>query len=139
MKRFLPLLLVILLAISCSKDADESLLQELAPTVSVNLPDGLITGQTYEFDVLFKKTSNCHYFSGFDVSKNENTILVGVVNSYNSTDSNCPSNRNIQEMAKLNFVAEREDFYIFKFWQGKSSVGEDKFLTKEVPIIPPEI
>lgn len=139
MKRFLPLLLIILFTISCSKDADESLFQELAPTVSVNLPDSLKTGQTYEFDVLFKKASNCHHFSGFDISKNENTILVGVVNSYNSIDNNCPSNLNIQETAKLNFVAEREDFYIFKFWQGKSSVGEDKFLTKEVPIIPPSL
>jgi hypothetical protein len=138
MKRLLSLLLILLLTINCSKDADESLSQELVPIVSVNLPDGLKTGQTYEFDVLYKKTSNCHYFSGFDVSKNENTIIVGVVNSYNSIDNNCPSNRNIQEIAKLNFVAEREDFYIFKFWQGKSSVGEDKFLTKEVPIIPPE-
>lgn len=136
MKKIISFLLIALFAISCAKDDDESISQELVPTVSVNIPDSLKTGQAYEFDVLYKKTTNCHYFSGFDVSKNENTIVVGVVNSYRSVNNNCSSNGNLEQTAKFNFVAERTDFYIFKFWQGKSSVGEDQFLIKEVPIIP---
>lgn len=131
----LSLAIVAYLALSCSKDDGESLNQELVPIVSVNIPDSLKTGQTYEFEVLYNRTTNCHYFSGFDVSKNENTIVVGVVNNYRSVSNNCGTNENLQETAKLNFVVEREDFYIFKFWQGKTSVGEDKFLIKEVPII----
>jgi len=137
MKRLLLPMLLAWLTLSCSKDNAESLNQELAPTVSVNIPDSLKTGQTYEFDVLYKKTTNCHYFSGFDVSKNENTIVVGVVNSYRSATNNCNVSGNFVQTAKLNFVVERDDFYIFRFWQGKSSVGEDVFLTKEVPVIPP--
>ncbi len=139
MKKLLLSTFVAILSLGCSKDDAESLNQELVPTVSVNIPDSLKTGQTYEFDVLYKKTTNCHYFSGFDVSKNENTIVVGVVNNYSSVINNCSSNGNLQETAKLNFVVEREDFYIFKFWQGKSSVGEDIFLKKEVPIIPSDL
>ncbi|TVZ26256.1 hypothetical protein JM83_1210 [Gillisia sp. Hel_I_86] len=135
MKRLLWLL-VTCLSLGCSKNDNDSLNQELAPTVSVNLPDSLKSGQAYEFDVLYKKTTSCHYFSGFDVSKNENTIVVGVVNSYRSGNTNCNSTGNLQQTAKLNFVVEREDFYTFRFWQGKSSVGEDEFLTKEVPVIP---
>ena len=134
MKRLSLLLLFGYLMLGCSKDDSESLNQELVSTVSVNIPDSLKTGQAYEFDVLYKKTTNCHYFSGFDVSKNRNTIVVGVVNNYSSAINNCSTNGNLQETAKLNFVVEREDFYIFKFWQGKSSVGEDIFLTKEVPL-----
>ncbi len=136
MKRLLPLMLITYINFSCAIDDGDALNQELTPTVSVNIPDSLKTGQTYVFDVLYKKTTSCHYFSGFDVSKNENTIVVGVVNSYRSGNNICNSGGNLRQTAKLNFVAEREDFYIFKFWQGKSSVGEDKFLTKEVPIIP---
>jgi len=139
MKRLLAITFIAFITLSCSKDDSESLQQELVPTVSVNIPDSLKTGQAYEFEVLYKKTSNCHYFSGFDVSKNEQTIIVGVVNNYSSVNNNCSTNGNLQEAAKLNFVVEREDFYIFKFWQGKSSVGEDIFLTKEVPIIPSDI
>jgi len=139
MKRLLAITFIAFITLSCSKDDSESLQQELVPTVSVNIPDSLKTGQAYEFEVLYKKTSNCHYFSGFDVSKNEQTIIVGVVNNYSSVNNNCSTNGNLQEAAKLNFVVEREDFYIFKFWQGKSSVGEDVFLTKEVPIIPSDI
>ncbi|CAM4071103.1 hypothetical protein [Gillisia hiemivivida] len=139
MKKLPLLIFVAYLILGCSKDDGESLNQELAPTVSVNIPDSLKTGQAYEFDVLYKKTTHCHYFSGFDVSKNENTIVVGVVNNYRSVNNNCSTNGNLQETAKLNFVVEREDFYIFRFWQGKSSVGEDMFLTKEVPIIPSDL
>lgn len=136
MKRKVSFLLIALFAISCAKDEDESLSQELVPTVSVNFPDSLKIGQAYGFDVLYRKSTNCHYFSGFDVSKKDNTIVVGVVNSYGTVNNNCNSNGNLEQTAKFNFVAERTDFYIFKFWQGKSSVGEDKFLIKEVPIIP---
>jgi hypothetical protein len=139
MKKLPLLIFVAYLILGCSKDDGESLNQELAPTVSVNIPDSLKTGQAYEFDVLYRKTTHCHYFSGFDVSKNENTIVVGVVNNYRSVNNNCSTNGNLQETAKLNFVVEREDFYIFRFWQGKSSVGEDMFLTKEVPIIPSDL
>ena len=139
MKKLPLLIFVAYLILGCSKDDGESLNQELAPTVSVNIPDSLKTGQAYEFDVLYKKTTHCHSFSGFDVSKNENTIVVGVVNNYRSVNNNCSTNGNLQETAKLNFVVEREDFYIFRFWQGKSSVGEDMFLTKEVPIIPSDL
>ncbi len=139
MKKLTLLIFVACLILGCSKDDGESLNQELAPTVSVNIPDSLKTGQAYEFDVLYKKTTHCHYFSGFDVSKDENTIVVGVVNNYRSVNNNCSTNGNLQETAKLNFVVEREDFYIFRFWQGKSSVGEDMFLTKEVPIIPSDL
>ena len=134
MKRLLLFTLVASLILGCSKDDGDSLNQELVPTIAVNIPDSLKTGQSYVFDVLYRKTTNCHYFSGFDVSKNVNTIVVGVVNNYSSVINNCSTNGNLQETAKLNFVVEREDFYIFKFWQGKSSVGEDIFLTKEVPI-----
>ena len=137
MKKLL-LLISVLSAISCSKDRSDSTIQELASITAVDLPERLVYGQAYEFDVHFKKTTNCYYFSGFDVSKKNNNIVVGVVNSLNTNDHDCIATGYTPDTAKLNFVVEREDFYIFKFWQGRSSVGEDRFLTKEVPIVPPE-
>jgi len=137
MKKLLLLLLVFLIT-SCSKDKSDSAIQELASVTAVDLPERLVYGQAYEFEVHFKKTTGCHYFSGFDVSKNNNTIVVGVVNSLNTNSNNCNAGINTPDTAKLNFVVERLDFYIFKFWQGNSSVGEDRFLTKEIPIVSPE-
>ncbi len=137
MKKLL-LLIFVFFTLSCSKDESDSINQELASTIAVDLPERLVYGQAYEFEVHFKKTTECHYFSGFDVSKNNNTIVIGVVNSLNSNNINCNVTGNARDTAKLNFVVEREDFYIFKFWQGSSSVGEDRFLIKEVPIVPPE-
>ncbi len=137
MKKLLFLLLVFF-TLSCIKDRSDSAIQELASVTAVDLPERLVYGQAYEFEVHFKKTTDCHYFSGFDVSKNNNNIVVGVVNSLNTNSNNCNATGNTPDTAKLNFIVERLDFYIFKFWQGSSSVGEDRFLTKEVPIVPPE-
>ena len=37
-------------------------------------------------------------------------------------------------MLDLNFIVERDDFYIFKFYQGEDSNGDAQFLTVEVPV-----
>ena len=123
---------------SCSIDDDSgNIMQELAPTVSVEMPENMFFGQTNSIAVTYKKPSSCHYFSGFDVSKNGNTITVGVVTSYRTTNTNCSETGNLLAVTELNFVAERNDFYIFKFWRGTNSEGENLFLTREVTVTRP--
>ena len=114
-------------------------MQNLAPVLSVSIPDSLVQNQTYEIEIFFKLTTNCHRFLGFDISKNENEIFIGVVNSYRTNYINCSNTGNLQDSILLNFVAERDDFYIFNFWQGKNALGEDEFLSIEVPVSQPGI
>ena len=140
MKSLVFLLFSLASLAGCSSDEDSgSLTQNLAPVLSVTLPDSFVQAQTYEIEIIYKRPTNCHSFSGFDISKNENEIFIGVVNSYRTSNMNCSNTGNLQDSVLLNFVAERDDFYIFNFWQGKNALGEDEFLSIEVPVSQPGI
>ncbi len=137
MKKLVPLIFAVVLFVSCSMDDEASnLTQILAPTLSVDLPESFVFGQTYEIGINYKRPTNCHNFSGLDLARNLNTITIGVVTSYRTTNTNCVSTGNLDATATINFVAEREDFYIFKFWQGRTA-GSDNFLIVEVPVTQP--
>lgn len=112
-------------------------MQDLAPTLSVALPENFEYGQEYEIEISYKRPTNCHNFSGLDISQNENEIQIGVVTSYRTSNTNCSTTGNLNATTALNFVAERDDFYIFKFWQGATAGGENRFLTIEVPVTQP--
>lgn len=111
-------------------------MQNLAVVTSVEMPENFEFSREHRIKVDFKRQTSCDRFSGFDVSKNGNTITVGVVTSYRTSSTLCSTTGNMQASAELNFVAERDDFYIFKFWQGEVN-GEVQFLTVEVPVISP--
>ncbi len=130
-------MLAVLLSMGCTVDDDSgNIMQILAPTISVDLPDHFVFGQSYEIEINYKRPTNCHSFSGLDLARSSNTITIGVVTSYRTTNTNCVSTGNLEASANINFVAERDDFYIFRFWQGRTA-GRDNFLTVEVPVTQP--
>ena len=138
MKKLVLLLFSFVYLTSCTGEEDiGSLMQNLAPVLSVTLPDSFVQAESYEIEIIYKRPTNCHNFSGFDISKNEHKIFIGVVNSYHSNNTNCSNTGNLQDSVILNFVAERDDFYIFNFWQGKNALGEDEFLSIEIPVTQP--
>jgi hypothetical protein len=123
---------------SCTTDDNAgSLTPNLAVVLSVTLPESFVHAQAYEIEIIYKRPTNCDRFSGFDISKNENELFIGVVCSRHTSNTNCVDTGNLQDSVTLNFVAERDDFYIFNFWQGKNALGEDEFLIIEVPVTQP--
>jgi len=130
---FIVFLLGLLTSCSIEDDAG-NIMQNLAPTLSVDLPETFVFGQTYSIEITYQRPTNCHTFSGLDVARNGNEIIIGVVTSYATNNPNCAAAGNLQATATINFVAERDDFYIFKFWKGKSAAGIDQFLIVEVPV-----
>lgn len=108
-------------------------MQNLAVVTSVEMPESFDYSREHRIKVNFKRQTSCDRFSGFDISKSGNVITVGVVTSYRTNRSDCLSIGNMQSAAELNFVAERDDFYIFKFWQGEVN-GVVQFLTVQVPV-----
>lgn len=121
-----------------TEDDTNNRIQVLAPVTAVDFPNNFIRGKSHEIKVVFRRPTNCHRFLGFDKAENGNEIVIGVVTSFNPLIENCRDTGELSADAKLNFVAEREDFYIFKFWQGKNSDNEDIFLIKRISVERPE-
>lgn len=131
----LVLLVAVLIFTGCSVDNDTrtTFTYELVPTVAVQIPDTLVYQNTYNFEITFERPTQCHFFEGFNYEKDGNTRLIGVINGI-FDNPECEPLDTVTAVANLNFIAERNDFYIFKFWQGENENGEPIFLTKEVPV-----
>lgn len=117
-------------------------MQNLAPIISVDLPEYFVHNENFDLEIIYQRPSTCHTFSGLNIEENPynvNERTIGVVTNYRTNNTNCVNSGNLQASATINFVAEREDFYIFKFWQGRNAVGNDEFLIVEVPVTQPGI
>jgi hypothetical protein len=116
MKRLVILLFSFVILTSCtSDDHTGSQTSNLAAILSVTLPDSFVHAEAYGIEIIYKQPTSCDRFSGFDISKNGNDIFIGVVSSHHTSNTNCLNTGNLQDSVTLNFVAERDDFYILKF------------------------
>ncbi|WP_162984894.1 hypothetical protein [Mesonia aquimarina] len=134
-KKSLILISFLFLLAGCSLD-DESQVDftlELVPVMDADLPDTLYFGNEYRFQITYNRPTTCHYFEGYDYTKTKNERIIGVVNSV-INEPPCDSLTDDLRIENLNFVVERDDFYIFKFWQGEDDEGAPIYLTKEVPV-----
>lgn len=137
MKNLLLLIVCAFFVCGCSTDDNQGgIIQSLAVVTSVEMPENFEFSREHSIKVDYKRPTSCDRFSGFDISKNGNIITVGVVTSSRTSSADCLNTGNLQADAELNFVAELEDFYIFRFWQGEIN-GEVQFLTVQVPVIRP--
>lgn len=137
MKKYLPFLALTLLLAACSMDDDmnTTFTYALVPVDSVAIPDTLVFRKTYTFDIVYERPTDCHTFAGFDYQRNVNERIIAVVSAVYD-DPDCEELTDETAIAKLHFQVERDDFYVFKFWQGQNEAGEAFFLTDTVPVTP---
>ena len=69
MKKLMLLLLLGVCITACSIDDEEDFEFEFVNVESVNLPDTLVFGNTYQFEVVYNRPTECHFFAGFDYAK----------------------------------------------------------------------
>jgi hypothetical protein len=139
MKKTIIFIFSIVILEGCSVDDNSNgILQDLAPITSVNIPQSFVPSKSYEIGINYRRPSSCHYFAGLDISQKNNEVTIGVVNHSKTSSSNCSNNGDLSKTTSLNFVVERNDFYIFRFWKGENSVGEDEFIIKQIPITQPD-
>ena len=136
MKNFLVLLVILAGIFSCSieDDVNPTYNFELAPVDSVSLPDTLTYGETYDFEITYERASTCHAFEWFEFTRDTNERKIYVVNRVYLDASKCEDLEDELVTQDLTFEVIRQDYYIFKFWQGVDSNGEDFFLNKQVPV-----
>ncbi|MDO5971972.1 hypothetical protein Q4Q35_19395 [Flavivirga aquimarina] len=135
MKKFFVFCFAALLFASCSLDDDGANYSfEILPVDSVDIPDEFTLGETYPITVSYLRPSTCHAFKEFYYLKENNERTVAPINYvFESNDCNTLDDELVEET--FNFIVTSNGSYIFKFWQGEDTDGEDQYLTIEVPVI----
>jgi hypothetical protein len=136
MKQFISLFLVAFLFFGCSDDDnnDHEYRLEYVKTISADLPDEFIFGNTYRINVTIELLDSCYYFyNQYDYIYEGNSRLIYPIGHI---DEDVPCTPNIRETTfSIPVQVLQAEPYIFKFYQGVDVDGEDIFLIVEVPVI----
>ncbi|MCB0398320.1 MAG: hypothetical protein KDD26_01620 [Winogradskyella sp.] len=135
MKKFLVILfLSISIFTSCSIENDNppNFYLEIMPIQNVDIPESFIHGETYEISVTYNRPNSCYEFNDFIYSIQQNERTVAVVNTV-YTDNECTDLLEPVTVS-FDFVVVSTETYIFKFYQGTDSQGQDQYLLIEVPV-----
>jgi uncharacterized protein YcfL len=136
MKKLIALSLALFLLVSCSINDDDSINYsfEILPVESVDIPTEFTLGEIYPITVSYFKPSTCHSFKEFYYLKENNIRTVALIH-YVFEDTDCEILEEELVESTFNFIVTSNGSYIFKFWQGEDTNGEDQYLTIEVPVV----
>ncbi|MDO5989333.1 hypothetical protein Q4Q39_18160 [Flavivirga amylovorans] len=134
MKKFFVFCFTVLLLVSCSVDDGPNFSFEILPVESVDIPSEFTLGETYPMTVSYLRPTTCHTFKEFYYLKENNQRTVAPIN-YLFERNDCQTLESELVESTFNFIVTSNGSYIFKFWQGEDTDGEDQFLTIEVPVV----
>ena len=131
---FSLMLLTVLTFFGCSLDDQETFHFVALPITSVQMPESFTLNETYEIKVTYDRESDCAYFEGFDVVKEDTTVRnVAAIGSMLSDSKECQEI--VQEVeTSFNFIVLYDQTYLFKFYSGDDENGEAQFIEIEVPV-----
>ncbi|CAM4435128.1 hypothetical protein [Flavobacterium terrigena] len=127
MKKILALIGVFLMVISCEPETEETKMHlELLPVESVVMPTEFYANTNNDIIIKFFRPTSCHGFDGFYYEKDGLTRTVAIQSVVIEQD-NC-TNLTDQGLEKvLQFEPTETGTYLFKFWKGKDTNGDDIF------------
>ncbi len=135
MKQLFALSFALFLFASCSiNDDNPNFSFEILPVESVVIPDEFELGEVYPITISYFKPTSCHYFHELYYLKENNERTVAAIDVVYE-ENNCETLENELVESTFNFIVTSNGSYIFKFWQGEDTNGEDQYLTIEVPVI----
>jgi hypothetical protein len=136
MKKLIICLIMATITFSCSLTNESTPVdtQELLPIENIDIPEEFELGQTYEIAITYLRPTTCHAFNDIYYLKQGNERTVAVVSTIFSSNGNCEALTDTVLGATFDFEATEPGSYVFKFWKGKDSEGQDTYLTVEVPV-----
>lgn len=136
MKKIVLFLIVITSFLSCSLDDDApTYTYEVLPVDSYVVPASFTLGQTYAIKLKYKKPTSCHIYQGIYYEKNLNTRKIAVQTAVQNNQVCTLEIPPISEVS-FNFTVTNTGSYIFKFYKGEDTNGEDIFENVEIPVVP---
>lgn len=135
MKKILPFLALFFLLNSCSSDNSPNYHFEILPITTVDIPTHFTLGQTYPITVHYNKPTSCYHFSSLYYDKNLNIRTIAIENAVEQAN-NCINLSAADAVSSytFNFYVTSNGSYIFKFYQGKDTNGQNIYLQYEVPV-----
>lgn len=135
MKKIVLFIVIITSFISCTIDNDNPrYTYDILPVESYTVPASFELGKTYEIKLKYQKPTACHIFQGIYYDKNLNTRTVAIQTVFES-DKNCTENLPPVSEVSFNFIVNNTGSYIFKFYKGKDTNGEDIFDNVEISVV----
>ncbi len=136
MKKIVLFLIVITSFLSCSLDDNgPTYTYSVLPVDSYVVPASFTLGQTYEIKLKYQKPSSCHIYQGIYYEKNLNTRTIAIQTAVQN-DRVCTQEIPPISEVSFNFTVTNTGSYIFKFYKGKDTAGEDIFEEVEIPVVP---
>lgn len=136
MKSFFLVLGMVMLASSCTPDNDYSVtLFESATIENIEAPEELIFEEENTFEVTFRVSTDCHTFSEFEVTGDENDLFVDTKLRFQGGSQPCTETPDVLMTKNLQIYADTEEQYTIKFLVGQSSNGQFQYETFEIPVV----
>ncbi|MDR6968677.1 hypothetical protein J2X31_002703 [Flavobacterium arsenatis] len=142
MKKIALLLLAVITISSCSleENNEPQFYYEVLPVESFVVPQSVRVGENYEILMTYKRPSNCHVYEGCYYKTEGYTTIVGI-QTYVLDNPDCQElSLENQQPLETSFIFTVEGIqnsiqpYIFKFYKGKDSNGNDIFEEVSIPV-----
>lgn len=132
MKKLVLLVSILFLFNSCEPEGN-SYSVEVLPVESVEIPAEFELGETYPITMRYFRPTNCHSPYGIYYEKELNIRTCAVRNLVEDR-GNCAPIQNILIEETFNFHVTNTGNYVFKFWTGEDSDGNNTFLEFDIPV-----
>jgi hypothetical protein len=132
MKRLALLLLTAIVFISCDLGSEDSAQFVLGPVQDVTMATTYKVDSISEIMVRYKRPNDCHIFQGFYYSAVDSTRIVAIEYAW-LDQPNYQEDPTVYEVP-LRFKPQHTGTYVFRFWDGTGTDGEDHFYVAEAVV-----
>lgn len=126
---------IIIFLLSCESNEYSLTLFESATIENIVAPDELVFEQNNTFEVTFRMPTDCHTFSEFEITGNENDLFVDTKLRFQSGVESCAETPDLLMTQNLQIFVDSEEEYTIKFLVGQSDSGQFQYETFQIPVI----
>ena len=105
---------------------------EKAEVLTADVPDTLVTGETYSIPLTFKRPTTCHSFNEFNIEDDPDEVFVSAVikfeDNFECEDTNVPTGQ-----VDFEYTVEKETDFRFRFFQ-RTQDNQLIYLNKDVVV-----